>query len=143
MVAIVQRYTNALASGLIPLLSNLSAGTEMASYGNAQWEFLIGSGEVTTFVAVDDADTTNTNTNTNTELLGCLLRIDMDAAPETKSGNRIQNDATADNRIVSSAEAAGFGMSRETAPTRGHVQRGRSKTNHRSLKDIGIVQRQG
>ena len=115
MVAIVQRYTNALASGLIPLLSTLSAGTEMAKYGNAQWEFLIRSGEVTTFVAVDDADTTNTNT----ELLGCLLRIDMDAAPETESVNCIQNDATADNRIGSTVTAAGFGMMLVSPEARG------------------------
>jgi len=115
MVAIVQRYTNALASGLIPLLSTLSAGTEMAKYGNAQWEFLIRSGEVTTFVAVDDADTTNTNT----ELLGCLLRIDMDAAPETESVNCIQNDATTDNRIGSTVTAAGFGMMLVSPEARG------------------------
>jgi GNAT superfamily N-acetyltransferase len=113
MVAIVQHYTNTLASGLIPLLSTLSAGSEMASYGNAQWEFLIGSGEVTTFVAVDDVDTTNT------ELIGCLLRIDMDAAPEIKSVNRIHNDATADNIIGSTAAAAGFGMMLVSPEARG------------------------
>jgi len=111
MVAIVQRYTNALASGLIPLLSSLSADTEMASYGNAQWEFLLGSNEVTTFVVVDDVDTTNK------QLLGCLLRIDMDTASEITSDNRIHNAATTDNRIGSTA--AGFGMMLVSPEARG------------------------
>lgn len=85
MVAIVQRYTNALASGLVPLLSRLSAGTEMASYGDAQWEFLLRGNEVTTFVAVDDG-------NDNDSLLGCLLRLDLQPSSQA------------------CASSAGFGM---------------------------------
>jgi len=112
MVAIVQRYTNALASGLIPLLSRLSAGTEMASYGNAQWEFLLGSNEVTAFVAVEDVD----KTTEQPELLGCLLRIDMKEAPKMA----LQNCKTvADNIDPLPSSAAGFGMMLVSPEARG------------------------
>lgn len=113
MVAIVQRYTNALASGLIPLLSSLSAGTEMASYGNSQWEFLLGSSEVTTFVAVDNVDDT-----TNTQLLGCLLRIDMDMPSKMMLDERVYDVATIENDVFESS-AAGFGMMLVSPEARG------------------------
>lgn len=100
MTAVIQRYTNAFESGLIPLLSRLSAGTEMASYGNAQWEFLLGSNEVTTFVAVNEK-------TEQPELLGCLLRVDMDMA----SGIALQNCKTVAD--------AGFGMMLVSPKARG------------------------
>lgn len=120
MVAIVQRYTNALASGLIPLLSRLSAGTEMASYGNAQWEFLLGSDEVTTFVAVDDVDV-DVDDTTNTQLLGCLLRIDMEKLPAPENNDKtIHAVTTAEtNPVESTSSAAGFGMMLVSPAARG------------------------
>ena len=109
MVAVIQRYANAVESGLIPLLSRLSAGTEMASYGNAQWEFLLGSNEVTTFVAADDVD----ETNDQPELLGCLLRVDMDMASEIASPQNCKTVADAGfGMMLVSPKARGRGLAK-------------------------------
>lgn len=97
MVAVVKHYSNALASGLIPLLSTLSAGTEMASYGNSQWEFLLRSNEVTTFVALED-NGLNVSDGQQSPILGCLLRVDIDH----ESGLQEQSPAA--------QASAGFGM---------------------------------
>ena len=92
----------------------------MASYGNAQWEFLLNSNEVTAFVAVNDDEknspndgitnsksNSNSNNNSNSDdLLGCLLRVDMGHTSTAASS-------------ASSAAAAGFGMMLVSSEARG------------------------
>lgn len=74
----IKTYQKALAP-LTPLLSRLSSGTEMASYGDAQWNFLLGGGDVTAFLASEDH-------NGDDNLLGCLLRINLDGAKGRAAG---------------------------------------------------------
>ena len=104
-MANVASYQKPLTTGLTPLLSRLSAGTEMASYGDAQWNFLLGGGDVTAFVVPDDEDK-----DTHDKLLGCLLRIELNAPSVSMS-------ASEEDRI--SSRAAGFGMMLVSPDARG------------------------
>jgi len=119
MVAIVRRYANAIASGLVPLLSRLSAGTEMASYKNDQWEFLLGSKEITTFVAVEENNNNNCNDDVTNildatqPLLGCLLRVDMPVAESNTYAGAGAASAAGFGMMLVSPEARGKGVAKQ------------------------------
>jgi len=83
MVNKVSCYQKAALAGLSPLLARLSAGTEMSSYGEAQWNFLLDGGDVTAFVAEPDdasSDRGNDGGGGARRLDGCLLRIHLHQA---------------------------------------------------------------
>ena len=129
---IVKRYTSAMASTLTPLLSRLSAGTEMASYCDAQWNFLLGSDEVTAFVVIDAssekegelkgpagslAEPSVDETNRETKLLGCVFRIDSFGAPRLSVlSDRCITDSVGNSTGTASA---GFGMMLVSPEARG------------------------
>merc|ERR1719473_1208859 len=81
MVCIKTFTKAALTPTLTPFLSRLSAGTEMASYGDAQWNFLLGGGDVTAFLAYNDKDNDDNDKNL---LLGCLLRINLNSTAKKR-----------------------------------------------------------
>lgn len=54
-------------NAIVPSLTNLAASTEMSSYGEEQWKFLLDGGDVDALVIPQPDD--------SQDLLGCVLRI--------------------------------------------------------------------
>jgi len=102
----IKSYQKAVATGLTPLMSKLTLGTEFSNYKDPQWHFLLGGGDVKAFVVPDE--------DGEDQLHGCLLRIDLKSAAavptlesESKSGD--------ENKVL----AAGFGMMLVSPAARG------------------------
>jgi ribosomal protein S18 acetylase RimI-like enzyme len=98
---------------LTPLLSKLSAGTEMASYGPQQWNFLLGGGDINAYVVPsesesDSPDTSGNDNDNSGSLLGSLLRVELNPS----------STATTDGSATG-ASAAGFGMMLVSPAARG------------------------
>ena len=103
----VAKFQQGVATTLTPLLSRLSAGTEMSSYGPHQWHFLLAGNDMNAYVVPNnlkdsDSDLDSDNTEdiilrTTNTLLGSLLRVELKPAITTATGEE-------------GAAAAGFGM---------------------------------
>ena len=103
----VAKFQQGVATTLTPLLSRLSAGTEMSSYGPHQWHFLLAGKDMNAYVVPNnlkdsDSDLDSDNTEdiilrTTNTLLGSLLRVELKPAITTATGEE-------------GAAAAGFGL---------------------------------
>lgn len=108
----VAKFQQGVATTLTPLLSRLSAGTEMSSYGPHQWHFLLAGKDMNAYVVpnnnpkdsdsdsdldLDSDNTEDTILRTTNTLLGSLLRVELKPATTTATGE-------------DGAAAAGFGM---------------------------------
>ena len=67
---------------LVPQLCQLSAGTEMGSYKEAQWSFLVaGGGDVTAYTYPSSSSSNDEHTEeggeNSPELLGCVLKVHL------------------------------------------------------------------
>jgi len=106
----VAKFQQGVATTLTPLLSRLSAGTEMSSYGPHQWHFLLAGKDMNAYVVpnnnpkesdmdidLDSDNTEDTILRTTNILLGSLLRVELKPATTTATGEE-------------GAAAAGFGM---------------------------------
>ena len=88
---------------LIPSLSKLSAGTEMASYKNAQWHFLLGGGDdITAYIVFDDSK----------HILGCVLRINL-AKVDSNGGQTEKYSNSGFGMMLVRLEAWGQGLARK------------------------------
>jgi predicted GNAT family N-acyltransferase len=100
---------------LTPLLSKLSAGTEMASYGPQQWNFLLRGGDINAYV-VPSSDDNNDNDNDQKDnasllLLGSLLRVELNPSFTTTT--------TTTGTSASASASAAFGMMLVSPAARG------------------------
>jgi hypothetical protein len=101
---------------LAPMLSRLSAGTEMSSYGIPQWNFLLGGGDINAYVAVvsDVPDVPSKSDDdqkdNNTLLLGSLLRVELNPA---------STGTSASSSASSASSSAAFGMMLVSTAARG------------------------
>ncbi|OEU14301.1 hypothetical protein FRACYDRAFT_240836 [Fragilariopsis cylindrus CCMP1102] len=113
-----------LSTTLTPLLSKLSAGTEMASYGPQQWNFLLGGGDINAYVVPSESesesdtnDIGNDDQNENSvSLLGSLLRVELNPSSTTATTDE---DGSTSGTIITGASAAGFGMMLVSPAARG------------------------
>ncbi|VEU42717.1 unnamed protein product [Pseudo-nitzschia multistriata] len=108
---------------LTPMLSGLSSGTEMASYGKAQWDFLLRGGDVTAYLATGTTAThvtthattpLGTNQGDQPPLLGCLLRVHLGEEGNTAEalGGGSSSPAEAFGMMLVAPEARGRGVAR-------------------------------
>jgi len=118
MVSVSSFQKGVAATSLTPFLSELSTGTEMASYGNPQWEFLLAGGDINAYVVPSENDDTN--------LLGSLLRVELSPAASTSKDNN--------GAATTAADAAGFGMMLVSREARG---KGVAKLLNKAIDDDG------
>jgi len=96
---------------LIPSLIKLSEGTEMSSYKEAKWKFLLGGGnDIVAYVLPDTITNGDDDDNSNNNILGCVLRI------------RLKKAAMIDDKKLLSSlpkEDSGYGMMLVSPKARG------------------------